>query len=130
MLDPGKFDPQELQAILDDIVADDRRAGDVIRRVRALIRRDEAELQPVRVNDLVADVLDLAHSDLIERGVSVTTGLGRDIPEIMADRIQLQQVGAEPDRQRVRCDERNPGLGPSPHHYHGRRGRRPAPRGG
>ena len=92
MLDPGKFDPQELQAILDDIVADDRRAGDVIRRVRALIRRDEAELQPVRVNDLVADVLDLAHSDLIERGVSVTTGLGRDIPEIMADRIQLQQV--------------------------------------
>jgi C4-dicarboxylate-specific signal transduction histidine kinase len=92
MLDPGRFDPQELRSILDDIVADDRRAADVIRRVRALIRRDEAELQPVMLSDLVNDVLDLAHSDLVERMVAVTTVFAKDMPEIMADRVQLQQV--------------------------------------
>jgi PAS domain S-box-containing protein len=92
MLDPGLFDPQELRAILDDIVADDRRAADVIRRVRALIRRDEAELQPVMLNDVVNDVLDLAHSDLVERMVAVTTEFAGQLPEIQADRVQLQQV--------------------------------------
>jgi PAS domain S-box-containing protein len=92
MLDPGRFDPVELASILDDIVADDRRAGDVIRRVRALIRRDDAEMQPVELNDLVHDVLDLAHSDLIERTVAVTTALEKNLPEILGDRVQLQQV--------------------------------------
>jgi PAS domain S-box-containing protein len=92
MLDPGRFDAAELRSILDDIVADDRRAADVIRRVRALIRRDEAELQPVMLNELVGDVLDLAHSDLIERMVTVTTDLAKELPEIQADKVQLQQV--------------------------------------
>jgi C4-dicarboxylate-specific signal transduction histidine kinase len=92
MLDPGRFDTAELRSILDDIVADDRRAADVIRRVRALIRRDEAELQPVMLNELVGDVLDLAHSDLIERMISVSTVLVRELPEIQGDKVQLQQV--------------------------------------
>ena len=92
MLDPGRFDAAELRSILDDIVADDRRAADVIRRVRALIRRDEAELQQVMLNELVGDVLDLAHSDLVERMVNVTTHLSKDLPEIQADMVQLQQV--------------------------------------
>jgi PAS domain S-box-containing protein len=85
-------DMAELRAILDDIVSDDRRAGAVIRRVRALIRKDETAFQPVSVNEIVDDVLDLAHSDLIHRGVSVTTRLSDDVPLVLGDRVQLQQV--------------------------------------
>jgi len=93
MLAREDLDMAEFQAILDDIVADDRRAGAVIQRVRALIRKDETELQHlVSPNDVVTDVLELAHSDLIQRAVAVSTRLAPSLPEVQGDRVQLQQV--------------------------------------
>jgi C4-dicarboxylate-specific signal transduction histidine kinase len=92
MLAHDDFDRVEVRAILDDIVSDDRRAGAVIQRVRALIRKDETRMHGVMPNDLVADVLDLAHSDLIQRSVTVVTRLSPTVPEVQGDRVQLQQV--------------------------------------
>jgi C4-dicarboxylate-specific signal transduction histidine kinase len=92
MLDRENLDVAEFQAILDDIVSDDRRAGAVIQRVRALIRKDETELHGVSPNDVVTDVLELAHSDLIQRAVAVATRLAPSVPEVQGDRVQLQQV--------------------------------------
>ena len=92
VLSRGEVDQVELRAILQDIVADDRRAGEVIRRVRAMIRKDETELQSIVPNEVVTDVLDLAHSDLIQRGVTVSTHLAPSLPLVFADRVQLQQV--------------------------------------
>jgi PAS domain S-box-containing protein len=92
MLARDMLDVPEFGAILDDIVSDDRRAGAVIQRVRALIRKDEQELYPVAPNDVVTDVLELAHSDLIQRAVIVSTRLAPSLPEVAADRVQLQQV--------------------------------------
>jgi len=88
----GEVDQVELRAILEDIVADDRRAGEVIRRVRAMIRKDETDLQSIVPNAVVTDVLELAHSDLIQRGVSVSTHLEPALPRVFGDRVQLQQV--------------------------------------
>jgi len=92
MLAREDLDVAEFQAILDDIVSDDRRAGAVIQRVRALIRKDETELHLVSPNDVVTDVLELAHSDLIQRAVAVSTRLAPSLPEVQGDRVQLQQV--------------------------------------
>ena len=92
MLAREDLDVAEFQAILDDIVSDDRRAGAVIHRVRALIRKDETELHLVSPNDVVTDVLELAHSDLIQRAVAVSTRLAPSLPEVQGDRVQLQQV--------------------------------------
>jgi PAS domain S-box-containing protein len=92
MLMQDDADMTELRAILDDIVSDDRRAGAVIRRVRALIRKDDTAFQPMSVNEIIDDVLDLAHSDLIHRGVSVTTQLSDRVPPVLGDRVQMQQV--------------------------------------
>lgn len=92
MLAAGNDDTGELRAIIADIVADDKRAGAVIRRLRALIRRGEAELQPVALNEIVSDVLELARSDLIERRVSVEIDLTTLSTMVLADRVQLQQV--------------------------------------
>jgi PAS domain S-box-containing protein len=92
MLARENLDVAEFQAILDDIVADDRRAGAVIQRVRALIKKDETELQRVSPNDIVTDVLELAHSDLIQRAVEVSIRLAPSLPEVQGDRVQLQQV--------------------------------------
>ncbi len=78
--------------ILDDIVTDDLRAGEVITRLRALLKKDEASFQPLDVNDVSTEVLALARSELIERHVTVDTRLAPGLPTVRGDRVQLQQV--------------------------------------
>lgn len=92
MMAAEKPDQVMLREILEDMVADSLRAGSVIHRVRGLIRKDDAVRQLLSVNEVIADVLDLAHSDLIRRGVTVATDLAPSISELSADRVQLQQV--------------------------------------
>jgi PAS domain S-box-containing protein len=78
--------------ILDDIVTDDLRAGEVITRLRALLKRGEANFQPLDLNDVTTEVLALARSELIERQVTVSTRLAPGLPSVLGDRVQLQQV--------------------------------------
>ena len=92
MLERGQVDREELLEILDDIVSDDLRAGAVVHRVRRMIRKGEVDPQPVVANEVVHEVLDLAHSDLVQRAVAVRTQLAVPLPPVSADRVQLQQV--------------------------------------
>jgi C4-dicarboxylate-specific signal transduction histidine kinase len=85
-------DMAEVGDILADIVAEDKRAGEVIRRLRALYRKGEAQLQPVDLNEVAREVLQLTQGDLIAREVSVTTRLAAILPTVRGDRVQLQQV--------------------------------------
>src|SRR5882724_5369983 len=85
-------DLDEVREILHDIGNDDKRAGDVINRLRAMLKKGEAKLLPLNLNDLANDVLELAHSELIERNVVAVTRLAPGLPDIRGDRVQLQQV--------------------------------------
>jgi C4-dicarboxylate-specific signal transduction histidine kinase len=85
-------DLAEARDILADIVSEDERAGEVIKRLRALLKPGQTHLQPLSVNVLVEDVLRIARSDLIERGIKVHTELDGSVPPVMGDRVQLQQV--------------------------------------
>ena len=91
-LKSDSIDVAEMRAILDDIVDDDKRAGEVIQRLRALLKRGEAQFQKINMNDVVAETLKLAQGDLIARDVMVTTSFADGIAAVRADRIQLQQV--------------------------------------
>jgi two-component system, LuxR family, sensor kinase FixL len=82
----------ELRVILEDIVSEDRRAGEIIGRLRTMLRRGEVSLQPVDGNECLEDLLRLARSDLIARGVAVSNLAAGDLPPAMTDRVQLQQV--------------------------------------
>jgi PAS domain S-box-containing protein len=82
----------EVSAILSDIVHADRRAGEIIWRLRAMLRRGEVVLQQVSVNDSLEELLRLIGSDLIARGVSVSNLTAGGLPPAVADRVQLQQV--------------------------------------
>jgi PAS domain S-box-containing protein len=92
LLARGPASLPEVHAILADIIADDLRAGAVIRRVRALIQKGEVDTQPVMPNEVITEVLGLAHSDLMLREVHVRTELAESLPLVPADRVQLQQV--------------------------------------
>jgi two-component system, LuxR family, sensor kinase FixL len=85
-------DIPELREILADIVGEDIRAGEVITRLRALLKRGETRLLPLAPNKVIEDVLHLLRSDLVARGVTVQTRLAAGLPEVPGDEVQLQQV--------------------------------------
>jgi PAS domain S-box-containing protein len=85
-------DLAEVREIMQDIADADRRAGEVIRRLRALLRKGETPRQPLDVNDVTNDVLRLAHGELLAQGVNVTARLTPGLPAVRGDRVALQQV--------------------------------------
>jgi C4-dicarboxylate-specific signal transduction histidine kinase len=85
-------DLNEVREILSDIVNEDKRAGEVIRRLRLLLKKGEVQHQPLDVNEVVMEVLKLVRSDLVNQGVTMHTNLAPDLPVLQGDRVQLQQV--------------------------------------
>ena len=85
-------DVVELRAALDDIIRNNQRAGTVIDRLRALLRKEATTLQPVDMNEVVREVVDLARGEVVSRRVTVTSTLTPEIPLVLGDRVQLQQV--------------------------------------
>jgi len=77
---------------LDDIIHEENRADEIIRRLRGLMKKGEAKSEPIDINNLVDSTLRLVRSELIERKVKVETKLGNDLPKIEGDPVQLQQV--------------------------------------
>jgi signal transduction histidine kinase len=92
ILNQRPTDYAELDAILTDILSANHRAAQVIRRLRALLDRGEARMQPLDTSELVHDVLELAHAELITRRVIATAVLAPNLPQVLGDRVQLQQV--------------------------------------
>src|SRR5258708_19326716 len=74
------------------VVAEGQRAGEIIARIRALAKKAPSRKHWVDVNDTILEVIALARSQVQSNGVSLQTRLGEDLPLILGDRIQLQQV--------------------------------------
>jgi len=92
MLANGGVDVAEFREILNDIVSEDKRAAEVIRRLRLWLQKGEVQQHSLRINKVVRDVLKLIRTDLISQNVSVDTELARDLPTVTGDPVQLQQV--------------------------------------
>ena len=91
MQDPSP-DLAEITAILEDIRKDDQRAGAVIDRMRALLRRREVEMKPLDVPQMLDDVATLLRPDAAARHIAIDIEIGADLPRTQGDRVQLQQV--------------------------------------
>jgi PAS domain S-box-containing protein len=74
------------------VINDSCRASEVIRRVRALARKSGPEKVPLDVNDVVGEAIVLVQRELSSQLVSLRTELEPSLPEILGDRVQLQQV--------------------------------------
>jgi two-component system sensor kinase FixL len=92
MLAATSPDISQIQTILSDIVNDDRRASDVIERLRDLLRKGELEMAPVDLASTIRDVANLLRSEALVKHVTVTLDLDGFPVVVMADRVQLQQV--------------------------------------
>ena len=90
----AKPDPpiDELRAIIEDIDADDRRAGELIHAMRALLHNHEVKMVLLDPNEVIRDVARLLHGDLLLRRVTLVLDLEAPLPMVRCDLVQLQQV--------------------------------------
>lgn len=88
--DPG--DIADIREILEDIVENDRRAGEVISRLRGLLRRECRSFGVLTANDLVHDAIHIMRNDLINRGVEYRLDMAVNTCRVQGDPVQLQQV--------------------------------------
>ena len=86
------IDRDEIKEILADIESEGRRAGEVIRHLRNLLRPGEERCELIQIPAVINDVLSLIHSDLVARNVRVVVSPMTNLPSVLADRVQLQQV--------------------------------------
>jgi PAS domain S-box-containing protein len=91
-LKSDKPDLNEFQEIMRDIISDDQRAGNVIRSLRSMMKREEGEKRPTILNDILNDVIQIFRSEAIFRNVSIETELDGSLPPVFGDKGQLQQV--------------------------------------
>ncbi|MGH7846362.1 MAG: ATP-binding protein, partial [Candidatus Binatia bacterium] len=85
-------DLEEVGAILEDIVKDDTRAGEIIWGIRALARKENLKLVPVDISAIIRDVVLLLHSDAILHNIRIRLDLGPGDSPVRGDRVHLQQV--------------------------------------
>jgi two-component system sensor kinase FixL len=91
-LDRDRVDLAEVREILADIVAEDKRAGELIGRIRTLLKRQDSVKQTVDMRALLDEVQSLVKSSLTSRQVTLNATLEPGLPDVLGDRIQLQQV--------------------------------------
>ena len=88
----GHADLAEVREILNDIVSEDKRAGEVICHLRSWLKKGEVQHHSLHINEVVQDVLKLVNSDLVNQKVTVDCDLARNLPTVSGDPVQLQQV--------------------------------------
>jgi len=91
-LDRGTPDLDAARRSAEWIIDDGNRAGEVIRRVRALANKTEIEKVPLDVNEIIREVITLVQRELISHRVSLRMELAPALPTVLGDRVQLQQV--------------------------------------
>jgi PAS domain S-box-containing protein len=91
-LEHGNIDLALLQQLLQDMVADSQRAGEVMRGIRGLVRKETSEHTLLNLNSVIADTVRLVSSDILNRESVVTTELDPHLPQVQAAFVQIQQV--------------------------------------
>jgi len=82
----------EAREAMAGVMQEANRASSVIQRIRTLLQKSSPEMRRIDVNEVIREVLALTHSELLKCGVTVSTNLSPDVPAVLGDRVQLQQV--------------------------------------
>jgi len=91
-IESGSVQVADLVGILDEIAAESLRAGEMIRHLRTLVRKQEPRRERAAVNEIVMDALALIEPEARKGGVAVLLELADGLPEVSVDRIQIEQV--------------------------------------
>jgi PAS domain S-box-containing protein len=88
----GSSHLKEVQEALASIVDDSVRAAELVKRIRALMKKEPPRKDRLEVNGVILEILEVMRSEALKHGVSILTELADPLPVVEADRVQLQQV--------------------------------------
>jgi PAS domain S-box-containing protein len=91
-LDAQPPDLEEVRRALGLIMESNVRAGNVVDRIRALVKKEPPRKDRLEINETVLEVIALVQNEMAKKGISVRTQLAETLPAIQGDRVQLQQV--------------------------------------
>jgi two-component system sensor kinase FixL len=91
-IDKGDVDLREISELLGDIIADGRRASDVMRGIRGMVKKEQMARRPVDLNEVVMDAVRMVSPDAVLRSCQMETSLDASLRAIEGDPVQLQQV--------------------------------------
>src|SRR5258705_1929708 len=91
-IDRGDVDLGEVRELLGDIVSDGRRASDVVRGIRGMVKKGQLARRSVNLNEVVMDAWRMASPDALLHSCQLETSLDLNLPAIDGDPVQLQQV--------------------------------------
>jgi C4-dicarboxylate-specific signal transduction histidine kinase len=83
---------EELEEIFAEIISEDKRAGEIIRKMRGLLKKGEVRAESVDLADVADETFRLLRSDFLNRGVTAGFDLAAGLPRVQADRVQVVQV--------------------------------------
>ena len=92
LLDLAQPDIAESKAALADIIADAMRTSEIVHRERRLLRKAKPNVEPLDLNDVVREIELFIRANARQHGSQVTFRLAPDLPKVLADRVQVQQV--------------------------------------
>jgi len=92
VIDRGDVDLKEIRELLADISADARRASDVVRDIRGMIKKEQVTRRPINLNDVVTNAVQIIGSDALLHACELKTSLEAALPIVAVDPIQIQQV--------------------------------------
>jgi two-component system, LuxR family, sensor kinase FixL len=81
-----------VRSALTDIVADDKRAGEVIRRIKSFLRQTDEKRETADINTIIEEVINLIHSEAQLRKVKIKARYSERLPHVCVDRVQIQQI--------------------------------------
>ncbi|WP_216673078.1 sensor histidine kinase [Paraburkholderia solitsugae] len=84
--------PEEVQACVERMIVDGKRAAEIVRRVRQLTRKGVSQKMQLDLNDVINDAVSLVQHEVVSHRVSLRLKLSPELPPLFADRIELQQV--------------------------------------
>ncbi|MGD8970784.1 MAG: ATP-binding protein [Desulfobacterales bacterium] len=92
LMEEPKPNLNEVREALGDIVSDQKRASEVVKRIRTLVRKETTVLKRVDLNSLAGDAVKLVQGDAVARNARILLDLDADLPTVWGDQVQLQQV--------------------------------------
>jgi two-component system sensor kinase FixL len=92
LLERAPVDMRLLRDIVEDVLRDDRRAADVVQRLRTWLKQGRINMEAVRLHELAQDVVALVRDDAMAKRVSIECAVPRTLPPVRADRVHLSQV--------------------------------------
>jgi signal transduction histidine kinase len=92
LLDRDQSDVPEAREAALEMAKDARRAAEIIDRVRSLYQKGSSQLETIEVNEVIGGMVVMLQKEADRRSVRIRTDLAGELPKVMADRVQLQQV--------------------------------------